>query len=129
MARATVTKATPRGQARTSPPQRLPTLSASPSKALGATTTDGVIALFLFVGLGVIAYPVVFLLNKNRVTILRQRSLGDVPLAAFSASSFRLFTASPALRIAPSQTAASLAIAFRTCVAGFPSPQPPALAS
>jgi hypothetical protein len=40
MARATVTKATPRGQARTSPPQRLPTLSASPSKALGATTRE-----------------------------------------------------------------------------------------
>ena len=40
--------------------------SIASTKALAATTTDGVIALVLFVVLGVIAYPVVYLLNKRR---------------------------------------------------------------
>jgi amino acid transporter len=41
-------------------------ISIASTKALGATTTDGVIALVLFVVLGVIAYPIAYLLNKRR---------------------------------------------------------------
>jgi APA family basic amino acid/polyamine antiporter len=40
--------------------------SIASTSALGATTTDGVVALVLFVVLGVIAYPIVYLLNKRR---------------------------------------------------------------
>jgi amino acid transporter len=40
--------------------------SIASTKALGATTTTGIVALVLFVGLGVAAYPVVYLLNKRR---------------------------------------------------------------
>ncbi|HWF34725.1 MAG TPA: amino acid permease [Solirubrobacteraceae bacterium] len=40
--------------------------SIASTKALGATTTTGIIALVLFVALGAVAYPVVYLLNKRR---------------------------------------------------------------
>jgi amino acid transporter len=40
--------------------------SVASTKALGATTTTGIVALVLFVVLGAIAYPVFYLLNKRR---------------------------------------------------------------
>jgi amino acid transporter len=40
--------------------------SIASTSGLGATTTTGVVALVLFVALGIIAYPIAFLLNKRR---------------------------------------------------------------